>query len=67
MNESNIVEFTGRDAISDPLTELLRKGARELLQSAVEAELEVFMAHFQDRKTPDGHASVVRNGYHPEW
>jgi len=37
MEESSIVEFAGRDAISDPLTELLRKGARELLQSAVEA------------------------------
>ena len=66
MNESNIVEFAGRDAIADPLTELLRKCARELLQSAVEAELEVFMARFQDRKTPDGHAAVVRNGHHPE-
>ncbi|MCC5967692.1 MAG: hypothetical protein JJU24_16320 [Natronohydrobacter sp.] len=66
MDERNIVEFAGRDAIADPLTELLRKGARELLQSAVEAELEVFMARFQDRKTPDGHAAVVRNGHHPE-
>ena len=62
MDESNIVEFAGRDAISDPLTDLLRKGARELLQSAVEAELEVFMARFRDRKTADGHAAVVRNG-----
>ena len=66
MDESNIVEFAGRDTISDPLTELLRKGARELLQSAVEAELEAFMAQFQDRKTPAGHAAVVRNGHHPE-
>lgn len=61
-DESNIVEFAGRDAIADPLTELLRKGARELLQSAVEAELEVFMARFQGRKTLDGHAAVIRNG-----
>ncbi len=66
MYESNIVEFAGRDAISDPSTALKRKGARELLQSAVEAELEVFMARFQGRKTPEGHASVVRNGHHPE-
>ncbi|NCM98287.1 MAG: IS256 family transposase, partial [Rhodobacterales bacterium] len=66
MNESNIVEFSGRDAISDPLTELLRKGARELLQSAVEVELEAFMTQFRDQQTPDGHAAVVRNGHHPE-
>ncbi|MCC5961399.1 MAG: hypothetical protein JJU08_18890 [Rhodobacteraceae bacterium] len=48
------------------MTELLRKGARELLQSAVEAELEAFMARFQDRQTPEDHASVVRNGHHRE-
>ena len=66
MNESNIVDFAGRDAISDPLTELLRKGARQLLQSAVEAELEAFMAQFRDQQTADGHAAVVRNGHHPE-
>lgn len=28
MNETTNIEFAGRDAVSDPLTELLRKGAR---------------------------------------
>jgi len=42
-------KFTGAGSInpaedfSDPLTELLRKGARELLAKAVEAELAVFL------------------------
>ena len=66
MNESSIVEFAGRDAISAPLTELLRKGARELLQSVVEAELEALMAQFRDQQTPNGHAAVVRNGHDPK-
>lgn len=66
MEESNIVEFTGRDGISDPLTDLLRKGARQLLQSAVETELETFLAEFADQKSSTGHAAVVRNGHHPE-
>ena len=52
--------------MSDPLTELLRKGARELLQTAVEAELEAFLAQFADHRTPKGRAGVVRNVHHPE-
>lgn len=52
--------------MSDPLTEMLRKDARELLQTAVEAELEAFLAQFADHQTPEGRAWVVRNGHHPE-
>ncbi len=46
MNDATIIEFAGRDTVSDPLTDLLRKGARELLQTAVEAELDAFLAEF---------------------
>ena len=66
MEENNIVELAGRDTVSDPLTALLRNGARKLLQTAVEAELETFLAGFADSRTPDGRAAVVRNGHHPE-
>jgi len=66
MDDTTIIEFSGRDTVSDPLTELLRKGARELLQTAVEAELEAFLGQFADRRTPEGRAGVVRNGHHPE-
>lgn len=65
MYEDNIVEFAGRDAVSDPLTDLLRKSARQWLQTAVEAELEGFLAQFQDQHTPEGRAMIVRNGHHP--
>ncbi|WP_319567962.1 IS256 family transposase [Cohaesibacter marisflavi] len=66
MDENTIVELRGRDTVADPLTELLRKGARQLLQTAVEAELEAFLQEFKEQKTPDGLAGVVRNGHHPE-
>ncbi|PLW77267.1 hypothetical protein C0081_10610 [Cohaesibacter celericrescens] len=66
MEENTIVEFNGRDAVIDPLTDLLRKGARQLLQTAIEAELVSFLNEFRDQKTPDGLAGVVRNGHHPE-
>ncbi|SCZ85980.1 hypothetical protein NSMM_470049 [Nitrosomonas mobilis] len=51
---------------SDSLTELLRRGAKQLLEQAVEAELTGFMEQFSGRKLNDGRAAVVRNGYRPE-
>ena len=66
MDDATIIEFSGRDAVVDPLTDLLRKGARELLQTAVEAELDAFLSQFAERRTSDGRAAVVRNGHHPE-
>ncbi len=40
MNKSNVIELEGRDASADPMTELLRAGAHQLIQQAVEAELQ---------------------------
>ena len=65
-------KFTGAGSInptesfSDPLTELLRKGARELLAKAVEAELILFLEEYSSYRLVDGRAGVVRNGYLPE-
>lgn len=66
MNKSNVVELSGREENADPLTELLRQGARDLIQKAVEAELSEYLQGFADRRLEDGRAAVVRNGYHPE-
>ena len=66
MSKSNVVELAGREAIDDPLTDLLRRGARDLIHQAVEAELAEFMETFQSRRLEDGRAAVVRNGHHPE-
>jgi hypothetical protein len=63
MEEDNIVELAGREAVSDPLTDLLRKSARQLMQTAVEAEIEDFLGQFQDKRTPEGRAMIVRNGH----
>jgi putative transposase len=66
MGKSTVVTFTGRDETSDPLTDLLRQGARDLIQRAVEAELSEYLQGFEDRRLEDGRAAVVRNGSHPE-
>ena len=52
--------------ITDPLHELLRRGARDLIAKAVEAELETFLAAYAEEKLEDGRRRVVRNGYLPE-
>jgi transposase-like protein len=51
---------------SDPLTELLRQGARKLIARAVEAELKTLLEENADHLLPDGRPAVVRNGYLPE-
>jgi transposase-like protein len=66
MGKDNVVEFSGREAAGDPLTEMLRAGARQLICQAVEAELQELLAEHSERRTGDGKAGVVRNGYLPE-
>jgi putative transposase len=67
MNEgSTVVRFPQPDAIDDPLTAVLRSGARRLLAQAIEAEAEAFLAGMADRRLADGRARVVRHGHGPE-
>ena len=51
--------------VKDPLHELLRNGARDLIARAVEAELNTFLEQYADHRTDQGHQTVVRNGYLP--
>lgn len=66
MGKDNVVALAGPAESSDPLTDVLRAGARQLIQQAVEAELQELLAAHADRRLPDGRAGVVRNGYLPE-
>lgn len=54
------------EQVTDPLTELLRSGARELIAQAVEAELQMLLERHAEHRLPDGRKAVVRNGYLPE-
>jgi len=66
MNDtSNIVPLRQPDEIDDPLTNILRAGARQLLAQAVEVEVETLLATVNDLKLADGRARVVRHGYGP--
>ncbi|MCP4330949.1 MAG: IS256 family transposase, partial [Alphaproteobacteria bacterium] len=68
MYEDRVVSFSHPDAISiaDPLTSVLRAGARRLLAEAVEAEVEDFIAAHAEFVDDAGHRRVVRHGYMPE-
>ena len=71
MNKNTVIPFRRpADAepvgANDPLTDLLRDGARRLIAEAVDIELQGFLAQYEDKRLEDGHRAVVRNGYQPE-
>jgi putative transposase len=65
-SDSTVVPLRQPDEIDDPLTAVLRSGARRLLAQAVEAEAETFLAMMKGLRLPDGRGRVVRHGLGPE-
>jgi len=59
-------EATPEPESADPLTELLRRGTRNLIKQAAEAELQAFLDQYCDHTLDDGRRAVVRNGHQPE-
>jgi transposase-like protein len=67
MSKSNLHALSQPEVVSnDPLHELIRQGARDLIAHAVETELESLLKQYADVKTPDGRRAVVRNGHLPK-
>ena len=66
MSNDNVVSLATPAGVWDPLTELLRTGARRLIEAAVSAEFEEYLSAFGPEKLPDGRQRVVRNGHLPE-
>ena len=67
MEQHNIVSFQRPDEPSeDPLTDVLRHGARTLLAQAIEAEVATFLASRADLVDEGGRRRLVRNGFLPE-
>ncbi len=65
-NDSKVVRLRQPEEIDDPLTTILRTGARRLLEQAIEAEVDVFLVAMKDLKLADGRDRVVRHGHGPE-
>lgn len=66
MTDDNVIKLVQPGSFEDPLTEVLRNGARALLAQAVEAEVAGFLAKHADLKTEEGCQRVVRHGHLPE-
>jgi len=52
-------QFEGRGL----LDVVVRRGAQQILQQAIEAEVQEFLQQHQDRRDVNGHRLVVRNGH----
>ena len=66
MSTATVVPLRQPDTAEDPLTEVLRSGARRLLAQAIEAEAEAFLATMKAARLPDGRGRLVRHGHGPE-
>ena len=64
INKDNVISFENRELFEDPLTDLIRSGARQLIALGVEAELDELMAKYAGQDTETGRQAVVRSGYH---
>ena len=62
MNNANVVEFPSPEPSSDLLSELLRSGAKQLLEQAAQVELQEQLDALAHRQLPDGRAAVYAAG-----
>jgi putative transposase len=66
MSDNTVVPLRQPETIDDPLTAVLRNGARRLLAQAIEAEADAFLAAMKGVQLPDGRDRLVRHGHGPE-
>ena len=62
MNTDTVVTLRQPGEFADPLTEVLRNGARQLLAQAVETEVSELLAAHAHLTTEDGRQRLVRHG-----
>ncbi len=65
-NTFKVVPSSRPELNADPLSALLRDGARELIKQAVESELTSLLSEHKEYKLDDGRQGLVRNGYLPK-
>ncbi|EME19200.1 IS256 family transposase [Rhodococcus qingshengii] len=62
-NDDNQSNDDGRRSLLD---EIVRDGARKMLEAALQAEVAAYIDQFADHLDENGRRQVVRNGYHHE-
>jgi putative transposase len=63
--DAEVLEFRSQFGQTSPLDELVQHGAQQMLQTAIEAEVDEFLAVHAERRDARGHRLVIRNGYKP--
>ncbi len=67
MGKDNVIELKKPEPfVEDPITDILRTGARKLLTEALEAEIEGFLFQYRDLRDEQGRKRITRNGHLPE-
>ncbi len=65
MKKSNVITLETQVLLSDPLTEIVRNGAKTLLKQALEAEIQEVMESYSCEPLSDSKKRLVRNGFLP--
>lgn len=63
---TNVIPFNSDTSFKDELSVILKRGAQQMLQAAIESELAHYVGQFADLIDDNGRRLVVRNGHHPE-
>lgn len=63
--DPEVISFREQFEDRSPLDELVREGARRMLQEAINAEVDGFIDQHRDRRDDEGRRLVVRNGHLP--
>ena len=67
MSKDNLIDLKKPEPfVDDPITDILRQGARRLISAALEAEIETFLKQYKQIADDQGGQRIVRNGYLPE-
>ncbi len=66
MKKDTVVSIDEPNEVQDPLTEVLRRGAKKLIAEAVQAELEELLGEYEDQRDGQGRQRLVRHGYLPK-
>lgn len=67
MSKNNIIDYKNpsQNTVTDVLSDFLRNSAQQMLQLAIEEEVQTFILAHEDRMLSNGNKQVVRNGYLP--
>ena len=63
--DPEVLAFRAQFEDQSPLDEIIRSGAQQMLQTAIEAEVDDFLVRHSDRRDEEGNRLVVRNGRLP--